>query len=961
MTVRTGRFSLLAAAIAFAIGLAIPASAQVFTGRIDITVHDSTGAVLPGVTVDISGPETHESVTDSLGEAHFLNLAVGTYTVKAALQGFGTYTNNNVVVQAANPVVLPVQMAVAGVKAAVQVTAEAPIISPKKTTVGSTISNQELQQIPTARDPWVILQTVPTIITDRVNVGGSESGQQSGYISKGASETDNTWNLDGIPITDMGATGSSPTYFDFDAFQEMQVTTGGSDAQVATPGAQLNLVLKSGGNTPHGEGHYYFENQGLQATNLPSDLAATLGGASGNGNRINQDQDRGFDLGGPLVKDKLWAWGSYGRTNIDNLTLIGSHDKTELENYAFKLTDQLTQNIRPQFTYFRGNKVKNGRNASPDFPPETTWDQTGPTSVYEGQVNFVLGSNVFLTARGAHITSGFSLTPEGGLTTPMYQDVNGVNHGSYVYYSTTRPQDTALVDGNYFKGKHEVKFGFSWRRATVTSTSVWPGNNTLTYDVNPATNDGYDLLGIVFRPYNPKVEAKYYSAYAGDTISLSRLTLNLAVRYDRNSGEALATSEPAAANLSNYLPAITAPAAPGPEWSLVSPRVGVTYALDESHKTLARASYSMFMSQMGATGGEAGVLSAAPYSYAYVYANDTNGNHVLDPSEAAAGLFLGGAGFNVNNPTQIQTYNQIASNLVAPRTHEVVLGLDRELMPDFGVSGTFTYRRYNDVLWQPSSALGPLIGVTSADYYVDGTLTGTAVPIGSYTQNYYALTASDVPPGSGRVLENHPGYHQTYMSFEIEATKRMSNHWMGRFGFSTNSDKEYFDNPSVAIQDPTPLVDDPKINGGDVVVSAAGSGKTGIYLVLPKYQVNMDGLYEGPWGLNFGGNLLVRQGYAEPFEYRVNTDDPVTTTKDVLLTSSVDQYRLPAVVLLNARVEKTVKLGRSNLTFSLDAFNLFNEATVLQRQFRLDTGSAANSVLAIMNPRIARLGIRITF
>ena len=75
----------------------------------------------------------------------------------------------------------------------------------------TSVSYEELQQIPSSRDPWVVLQTVPGIIVDRVNVGGAESGQQSNYLAKGAVGSDNTWNIDGIPITDLAATGSSPT------------------------------------------------------------------------------------------------------------------------------------------------------------------------------------------------------------------------------------------------------------------------------------------------------------------------------------------------------------------------------------------------------------------------------------------------------------------------------------------------------------------------------------------------------------------------------------------------------------------------------------------------------------------------------------------------------------------------------------------------------------------------------
>ena len=115
---------------------------------------------------------------------------------------------------AGGAVPLRVTMAVGGVSEQVQVAADVPVLEPKRQT--------ELQNIPSARDPWVVLQTVPGVIVDRVNVGGSESGQQSNYIAKGATTGDNTWYMDGIPITDMSALGSSPSYYDFDMFQEMR-------------------------------------------------------------------------------------------------------------------------------------------------------------------------------------------------------------------------------------------------------------------------------------------------------------------------------------------------------------------------------------------------------------------------------------------------------------------------------------------------------------------------------------------------------------------------------------------------------------------------------------------------------------------------------------------------------------------------------------------------------------------
>ncbi len=159
------------------------------------------------------------------------------------------------------------------------------------------VSYEELQQLPSARDPWVILQTVPGVVVDRVNVGGAESGQQSNYLAKGAGLADNTWNLDGIPVTDLAATGSSPTYYNFDMFQEMSVTTGGASATNPTAGVQLNMQFKTGANRPSGAAHLYGAGEGLQSNNLPDDLV-DLAGPSGKGNRMKDLTDYGFDVGG---------------------------------------------------------------------------------------------------------------------------------------------------------------------------------------------------------------------------------------------------------------------------------------------------------------------------------------------------------------------------------------------------------------------------------------------------------------------------------------------------------------------------------------------------------------------------------------------------------------------------------------------------------------------------------------
>ena len=348
------KLATLCAALALAFGAASTAAAQQFTGRIDVTIEDSTGGRLPGVSVDLSGPAQQTQVSDAQGEAHFLNLPVGVYTVKATLSGFNTFTNNSVQVATGSATPLLVKLGVAGTSETINVTAATPIIDIKRETTTTNVTLEELQNIPTARDPWVVMQTVPTIYVDRVNVGGSESGQQSNYLGKGTTTAQNTWNIDGVPITDMGAAGSTPTYYAFDMFQEMSVTTGGADASNPTPGVQLNMVLKKGSNGPHGNASTYFENESLQSTNIPSDLVATLGGAGKKGNRTDKYLDSSFDLGGPILKDRLFAWGSLGYTDVRNLSLTSQLDETKLKNSAFKADGNINDMVRGNFAFFRG-------------------------------------------------------------------------------------------------------------------------------------------------------------------------------------------------------------------------------------------------------------------------------------------------------------------------------------------------------------------------------------------------------------------------------------------------------------------------------------------------------------------------------------------------------------------------------------------------------------------------------
>ena len=955
---------LCAAVLAFA----APSEAQVFTGRIDVTATDATGAILPGVAVDIAGPRAASAVTDANGEARFLNLPPGTYTVSANLSGFGPYVNKNVPVVAGAIVPLRVTLSVGGVATQVDVTAATPTIDPKRLTTTTNVTNDELQQVPSSRDPWVVLQTVPGIIVDRVNVGGAESGQQSSYQAKGAAGGDNTWNIDGIPITDMSALGSSPTYYDFDMFQEMNVTTGGADVTNPTPGVSLNFVLKGGSNTPHGSARYYYENERMQANNLPDDLKASLGGKTGKGNRMDAYYDTGFELGGPIWRDKLWAWGAFGKTDVTVRTLSDTTDQTILENYSFKGTGQVSQALRGSFTYFRGDKLKFGRGASPTRPDETTWNQSGPTQLYKGEANVVISNNLFLTGRYAYVDGGFRLAPRGGLETGIIYDDSGTWRGSYYDYSTTRPQKNGQMEGNYFRGNHELKFGFGYRIADVDSTYIVPGGGIVSYHA------GYPNMSALATAYNQftGVTGRYASAFASDTITWDRLTLQLGLRWDRQSSSVNGYTQLGNPNFPTLLPDLKGIAAEDAVvWNSVTPRLGVTYALTDDRKTIGRASYATFAQQMNA--GQGGFLSVAGnFRWVYFYdVLDANGNRMADVGELAGrscgpadiGVSCVVSGFNINNPGNVSEPIHKVGDYSTPTTHEFIVGLDRELMTNFGVSANVTWRRFTDFNWRV------LPDLRSDDYVLLGNFTGDHAAVGNYSVPVYGVPAANRPASTtATVYSDREGYSQRFLGFELSATKRLSNRWMARFGFSSNDHREYFDG-AESRQDPTPTPGNPNVDGGLVMRQTGGSGKSGIYMLLPQYQFILTGMYQAPWGINLAANMVNRQGYSTPY-FRTLVDtravdpsglgDVLTRNKTVLLVDDVGDRRLPAVTSLDVRLGKEFAIRRARINLDLDVFNALNSATVLGRQYDLRV-STANNVQEIMNPRILRLGLRFNF
>ena len=386
---------------------------------------------------------------NSRGEFRALNLSPGNYNLACELQGFSKLTKSDVQVAVGRNTNVAVTMKLSTVEAAVTVRGEASLMDTRKVSTGAQLTQVELKEIPTARDPWVVLQSVPGVLTDRLNVGGNQSGQQSAYVGKGALGFNNVWNLDGVNITDMAATGSTGTYYDFDSFEEINATTGGADITQVTPGVQLNLVTKRGTNDYHGSARVFLDRNQWQSQNLTDELRAQ--GATG-GTTIDSVQDYGVEVGGPLWKDRAWLWGAYGRNQVDLKTVTGASDKTTLEDANLKLNLQLTDSTSATGSYTQGDKIKLGRNVSASRPPESAWNQSGingkPSALDKVEISQVVSSKLFFTASYAYFRGGFQLAPVGGLARndTYFDNIAGVWHNSYYNYRDAPPLE--LPDGD---------------------------------------------------------------------------------------------------------------------------------------------------------------------------------------------------------------------------------------------------------------------------------------------------------------------------------------------------------------------------------------------------------------------------------------------------------------------------------------------------------------------------------
>ena len=790
--------------------LTVAAAAQVPspTGNMYGTALDEQGNALQQTHATLTGPGATQSATsDAKGDFHFLNLSPGAYSVTLERKGFGT-VRRDVTVMLGKNAVFSVTLPVAGQAEAVTVSGQGPVVDSRKTETGATFGQKELQSIPTTRDPAAILRQVPGVLLFNVNVSGADSLSQPGFVGKGSHSDQNTYNLDGVGITEVN--GQQPIYFDFDSLDSIGVATGGTDPSLATPGVTLNLVTKRGTNQLLGSARgLYTEGAGW---------------------------DYGIEAGGPLWKDRLWFWGAFARDSLLGQTIFNADGeslefKPTVAHGNAKLNAQLDPANSLTLSYVNSDKTNPGFGAGVDRSPTSVWNEVLPNAAYRVEDSQVLSPKLFASLYFSYLSEHQTNTPQGGVDKQAYWDLNQVWQDSYVFYDARRPQyQTGLTASGFFDTgdlRHELKFGFGYKQLQTDSVSAYPGNQLVGVEWTDPP------LAAITRPLNDKTVQNSYDAYLGDTIQVGNLTVNAGARFDYQQGKNLPSSVPANPVFPEILPAVRFAGDSGYPitWRLFEPRVGASYALGNDRKTLLRASYSRFSNRLGT---ETSFVSAFPSIANINYAwNDTNGNHNVEPGEIDFSSPQGSMGVDPNNPGSTVSAN-IAAKTRPVSTDEFIVGAEREILPDLSAELAYTHRSARNF------AFAPLIGTSRSSYHYIGNAAGSATATNGFVLNfsepYYGLNPDGCPaPCVGFFGENRPDYTQTYSGVELQLVKRLSHGWMLRASFAYNDWQQHVG--------PGAIVDPNNMAGG---TNASGPVVEGN--INSKWQFNVSGMVLLPAG-----------------------------------------------------------------------------------------------------------------
>ena len=624
-------------------------------GTLTGTVRDAQGAVLPGVTVEASSPALIEKVrtatTDNAGIYRIVNLDPGVYTLTFTLQGFSQVRREGIELIGSATLTIPIDLKLGSLQETITVTTESPVVDVQSTQRQAVVGGDVISTLPGTRSTGSLLTMIPGMETF-----GAALNPSPGlvfFFSRGGPVSEGRFMVNGMPVTNAFAGGGgSSLIYDTVNVDEISFTVAGGMGEQDIGGPALNIVPKSGGNTFQGQAFTNFSNARMRGDNLTPELMAPSPGPNLRETPgIIKAYDSNISYGGPILRDRLWFFGSYRKLNTETAVegIVGNANAFNLARwdwvrddsisgrgsagrsiYIGRFTAQATERDRVSFSIEKQQRCdgsplkletegchKRGANwiaATGTSSPEAALNYLDvPYTVLQGRWTNPLTSKLLLEAGGTYYSylhaGGFlSLGPDGIFDIGVTEASTAINtatgapyapRSNYVYRALSEYQEHTASPNNwnasmsYVTGSHSMKVGY--QGGYHAATQVRRANPTLlSYNLNRGIPTGFTVR---IPDWGSADRTWTQSVFAQDTWTRGRLTAQGALRYDRAWSYAPAgrngTNTPAA---QLGLDAITFPRTPSVDaFNDITPRFGVAYDVFGNGKTAVKFSGGRYL------------------------------------------------------------------------------------------------------------------------------------------------------------------------------------------------------------------------------------------------------------------------------------------------------------------------------------------------------------------------------
>ena len=970
----------LGLALVLSVASGVPAAwAQgVSSSTIHGTVADESGATLPGVTVALTSPQlqaqARATVTEADGTYRFAELPAGTYRLAFELSGFRSFVRDELRITIGFTARVDAAMEIGAIAESVTVSGQSPVVDLTTTATRATFTTEVLETIPRGRDMQSVVEMAPGVTRQGApDVGGSQMAQRPAMSTYGLEATPKI-QVEGINIT-TGSDANTAVYFNFAGMEEIQTVTSGTSAEVGTPGLHMIAVLKSGSNQFHGQYEGSYQGKQTQSSNLSPELRAQ--GIS-NTENLNFHYFAAADLGGRIIRDKLWFYGGYSKQHRsgavlglvsgpgkDGIYLTGDEPyandyNTLLTQYNGKLSYQLSKNNRLIGVAQYGMKAEPQRDGNRFRPLSATRDYEDPTGLGKIELQSTLSSNMLLNVVGGY---GGYFADYNAMRTPEYRGPNypsmfnrtsGLIVGGHEL-SDQRPRDNWQVDGSFsyfptrsFAGRHELKTGATWYRYLHGSgTLEHPhGNYRLIYDSAPVAPEnlvpelGYARAAeIVFSNYptEPKNRVDVHAWYLMDTWRISsRLTANLGLRLERQNAFVPEQEFPGSSQFPQLFTAGTFPQIPVVTWMRVLPRSGIAWEV--ASNTVVKASLGQYNDQY--RDADVGNFNANALSQITYRWTDPDRNNNYTPGEV---------NLDRNGPAFIgitaASNRKVNPDLRQPVTTETTASIERELGANIGARLGYVYRQRRDsYTFAGINVLRPRnvydIALQRRDPGPDGVL-NTGDDAGTVTIYDYAAAFR----GAAFVqnVQVNTDTTEKYHTFEAAVNRRLAGRWMASAsGFVVKNHRFLeldFDTPN---DDPFPVDD------------------------TWSWGMNGSGMYRLPGDVQLAMFIQAKSGLKGQRTHIFRSADPDGGTplrQLATVTLRLEPFgaqRGGTITSTNLRVSKLFALGGARrFSLDVDLFNLLNSS--VPTNIAWQSGPSFGAINEVLSPRIIRLGGKFSF